>query len=206
MAFRRRGRGSRRAGGRKRQLHWISSHLYFDFTTDGLTSGQPITGWAKWPAGFPDTTTVELRDEPVDETVVREIWSPYASVQGAEAGLAIDDIIQITFGLIAWDTTDPDSLHLALPTPGSVPDPYFGQFDWLLRKCYIFVPGHSIAGLNALAFEGGFPTTDIDSNSRAQRKMPPGTGLLQVVSARIPDGGIIFGQVGNDTRLGVKAP
>jgi len=188
-------RSSRRGSGKsRRKVHWIGSHIWSDIGT--FTEGEVATAWAKWPAGEIDTDTVNLESEPSEETLVRSIWSPYCSIHDA---LGLDTTpVWITFGLIAWDAVLGDTLHRVVNGPGSAPDPYFGVEDWILRKSYIFCPGDD------LVFMSAFPTTDVDSNSRAMRKCPPSTGILHCVSFHKADDSSMVVSFGNDVRLGVK--
>jgi len=195
-------RKSRSGGKSRRKVHWIGSHQWHgDLGPVTLTDGEVATSWAKWPAGHANTDFFNFPDEPTEETLVRSIWSPYCTLEDNGVIPILSGFVRFcTFGLIAWDAVDPDALHRVINGVGSSPDPYYGTDDWILRKCYVFVPG-----IEKLQLESGFPTTDVDSSSRAMRKLPPSTGILTCFSYHSPKGADLLSW-GVDVRLAVKRP
>jgi len=165
-----------------------------------MADGEVGFAWAKWPAGFPNVNYFNNPDEATDETLIRSIWSPYATVLPNHYASS-SAIRFITFGLIAWDTSDPSFFDQVIYGAGSGPDPYYAADDWILRKVYVFCP----PGDASVTTMVGFPATDIDSSSKAMRKLPPSTGVLLAVSVHEPQGGsATWCSFGVDTRIAVK--
>jgi len=168
-------RRSRRSGrSSSRKTYWAGSQWVGNEVTfaDDASSA---SFWARWPSNFNDPHTVANSVTPSDETLVRTILNMQM--------LTNDDIISfvtapkiMTFGLIAFDGGQSPDFYDAVsfaqgasvgpPLPASQP----GE-DWIIRLPMIFQQANS--------FQGPVATQFIES--KAMRKLPPGTGLLGVL-------------------------
>jgi len=161
----------------RRKVEWG----HFDVRSEGgplnLFDGDIITAWAKWPSGFVDTNFVELPTEEKDDTLVRAMWWPYLIQTAIPASVTFFHL-----GLIAWDTSNPADFDRQVINAGEAPDPFFGGYDWILRKDYIMAGDSTGAD-----FSFFYPTVDFDMQSRAMRKLPVGTGILFCLSVHTPE-------------------
>lgn len=190
----RRSRGGRRSS---RKVRWLNSHVWLSqesFTPDTLA-----TWWLKQPSNSVDIFLATQGSEPADETLIRTLWWPYATkfTDNQNTGF-------FSFGAICFDSLDPAALEAIIWPGGSaaLPDPYFGADDWILKKTYVVTGGSQGAGLASVSY---FPTMDFDMQSRAQRKLPPDTGVLGVCSWHQADGDTVTWSVGVESRIAVKS-
>lgn len=195
-------RFKRTRGGRtnSRKTRWTSYQVAA--TTIDYTNEACLTGWAKWPAGFqrPDNFGAPSSVEPSDETLVRTIMATTVLLDAAIPG-AISPV-EMCVGLIAFDGgNNPDvwdNGYFVSTDQFRPPWPIDGNEDWIIRQPFIFMAA------------GGFetPGTDLFLESKAKRKLPPGTGLLWVAQfldiPNFPDGAGTF-SVSSDVRMAVRS-
>lgn len=176
--FRRR----RRSAGRSaRKTRWIGSTAQGNgsIVTDAGGGYGWACQWVKWPAGRIDTLAVDLNlVEPSDETLVRTIvFGQLMMDPGAAGG---PSPINVCAGLIAFDGGEfPEFYENAFFVEGSSfvapPHPIVrADDDWIWR-----FSGPSLFGDIGWSTGGG----DLANESKAKRKLPPGTGILFVVGA-----------------------
>lgn len=179
MAFHRGGRRrSRRSSSSKvRKTHWEGGLFQgnLQFQTDLAGAYTWVSFWARWPSDFiePSDATFPM---PSDETLVRSI------VQIA-MGTTADSIVNFVYGLIAFDGgRTPDFYETATFVQGSAlvspPNPAVDYSeDWIIRQ-----PIGLIGLLGEATAEYSFPMqAPTFVESRAMRKLPPGTGILGVL-------------------------
>src|SRR5215831_12805858 len=99
-------RHSRRAGGSRRKIRWVGSHLFTGALT--FNDEQGVTWWVKQPGNTVNLDLATLGLEPSDETLVRTIWNQFAGIQN---GAALTSVGFFTFGIIAWDERNPETLE-----------------------------------------------------------------------------------------------
>lgn len=193
-SFRRRRRSSRGRKGRLRKSYWVGGMFqhneFIGNCSNTLTGGNPgfggevYTWWLKWPSGlrsFTNDIAYPEEIEPVDETLVRtEI------VYGAQAtcsqfpgnnreaytvglGVRVHDPGGDAHGFNSIFTTFDTSTGNYPPTALPVVDQ---NEDWVFRSIGTGTQGNLI-WTNTAGFER-------EMISRAQRKLPPGSGLLGV--------------------------
>jgi len=131
--------------------------------------------WALWPAGEKDPVDDEVR--PVDETLIRYVGN--AQVQWAAVVPAPTEPVSLVLGLIAFDGgTYPEFYEAATFLEGTSlvapPNPILeADDDWIIRMPYQFTNDGQIQNTGDTTF----------LQSRAMRKLPPGTGILCVGAA-----------------------
>jgi len=198
-SVRRRSRHSNR--GKSRKVHW-EGHLFQGtegFGTDLAGNYTWASSWARWPSDFiaPEDDTFPT---PSDETVIRTITQ-------FECSTSTNARVNVVFGLIAFDGgREPGFYEAALFDTSSLvapPNPAtdFGE-DWLIR-----IP-NNFTGLQTGAqslYSWAQPESFIQS--RAMRKMPPGTGLLAVIGAInvLGESTVLSLTWGADTRVALKS-
>lgn len=179
--FRRRGTRSR---SNRRKVYWTGSN--FVGQAQDLTIGDVASAWAKWPSGLFDPKILNPQGStqitPNDETWTRAVVqsTTQVPVQGA---LPQTLPMEVVVGLIAWDAAnqaDAESLELAITNigdAGSAPSPTLrGDLDWIIRIPFCYIADN----LFSFAADATF------LNSRAMRKLPPGTGVLWCIAALQP--------------------
>jgi hypothetical protein len=130
-----------------------------------------LTFWLKWPADTISPYTEEL--EPADETLIRMIANSNVLLNTDVLDFAVAPI-HFCFGAIAFDASEAGAGDYQLAAYGDAsvacpPRPITdGDADWILRQPFIFQAGNSYQGPVATQF----------IESRAQRKLPPTTGIL----------------------------
>lgn len=144
-----------------------------------LNTQQLISHWAKWPSGAVNDSREEVDFDFIteaDETLVRTINSIRLQMDPP----SLDTINwSFGFGVIAWPTVQPTLFNLVtldsnteLPGPLSSPEE-----DWVWR---IHGSGRAVGdvgfAIGADVGNGDF----LGMTSRAMRKLPIGTGLLQI--------------------------
>jgi len=177
-------RSSGRSGAKRRKAFW-GSNTFVGQNID-LTIGDVASDWAKWPSGLfdPDKTNAQGSEQivPNDETWTRAVVqsTTQVPVQGA---LPQTLPMQVVVGLIAWDAANQadalglDSVVTNIASPGSAPSPTLrADLDWIIRIPFQYIADN----LFSFAADATF------LNSRAMRKLPPGTGVLWCVSALQP--------------------
>lgn len=168
-----------RSGGRSsRKTRWNSALWQGIVSLSGdilLANYSYVTFWAKWPAD-----RIRINDdgfvEPSDETVVRQLCRLNVSASPSVAGV-LSSPQDIVFGTIAFDGGgQPNDYELATFTAGTPfgpPHPIAeGNDDWMMRIPMNFI----FAGNQVPSLEDRFV------ESKAKRKMPPGTGVLGVLA------------------------
>lgn len=170
-----RGRSTSRRSGRK--TRWDYS-LFQGLVAFDVVAAAPYTwvsSWMKWPAD-----RIRVNDdnfiEPSDETLVRSL------VKVGLTNLTNDTITGWCVGLLAFDggeypefydkATFNTSALVAPPHPITQADD-----DWILRYPIEF---SVTSGLPAFT---NVEPSPLWTESRAMRKLPPGTGILAVVGA-----------------------
>jgi len=161
-------RSHRRSIGRsakRRKLTWEISNFFGE--GEIFTDGTSLAVWVRVPAGKVDTrNSLTNFIVPPDCTLVRTrvLNSAIASNGAAD----VTHVNQWSFGLIAWDGVSDDPADL-----GTLPHPFYdGNEDWLFRSV---IPSTHVN----LPFSNGI--SDLDGyQSRAQRKLSNGTGILAV--------------------------
>jgi len=136
-----------------------------------------LSAWAVWPAGEIDPLTETVM--PIDETLVRVIDN-FTCIWHGVAPTA-ETPIELTFGLIAFDGgSAPEAYEqilfseLDFGSIGCPPHPVLeADDDWIIRLPFLFVADATIQQPAAGPF----------IESKAMRKLPPGKGILAVVSA-----------------------
>lgn len=176
-------RRSRRFGmGRSvRKTRWTGAIMQADVILEtGNIQREWVTFWAKWPAGRFDPQTTDLdgntRLEPSDETLVRTIThlsGVFELDQSPGIGVPAKSI---AYGLISFDGGDfPEAYEGAVFSSTSLfqpPNPATDlQDDWIWR--------YEVGGLVTRESFGN--VSPFDEESKAKRKLPPGTGILGVV-------------------------
>jgi len=177
MPFR---RSSRRGRSRKSGRRTFWTHGLWQ--ADAIVSSTDLPGddynwysfWFRWPSGFEDINTGSTTPQGSDETLVRVVSSLSSSYEGLASFVPPLDLV---FGLIAFDGgSKPEFYDLA--TFGSVgsfvapPHPVVdASDDWIIRIPFNFMTDGAFGSVTSESF----------IQSRAQRKLPPGTGILGVV-------------------------
>lgn len=178
MAFRRK-RLSRRSGRKSRMTHWHWTALRASgivLETGENENFEYFSAWMRWPSGFVDPRNDHLM--PSDETLVRTIQNVIIGVNPASLLPGYIPAMQACWGLIAFDGgRNPESFNNAVwnrTDDFAPPHPHAdANEDWILRVPSIFIQDASFQG----------PGEDIFIQSRAMRKLPPGTGILGVFGA-----------------------
>ena len=182
---------SRRLRGRtqRRRSHWLGADIYSS-TGGSYTNQDAITFWAKWPSGTVQPAgnnplgieTVEPKDETVVKSFVQVDFSA-----GPPGILGDDYQVQVGFGLIAWETMNPENFDIGVFSGSPIdftieqpPRPILEpNLQWLYHQTY------SGSGTGTLfPFVQGVGT-DIQNASKAQRKLPQNTGLLMVINFQL---------------------
>jgi len=158
MAFKRRGSSAMR-----RKIYTGGGLAIFP-SVSSATMDAGFAGWVKPPAGSEDTLIDVGKWEQSNDTLVRTNVRQAGTVINAQGGfLGIWHI-----GVIAWDgNSDTD-----LANPPDILNP---NLEWIIRNEQIFANGDSTFDM----FSFGFPADSI-LESKAQRKLPEGTGLIVV--------------------------
>lgn len=173
--FMRRGRSGRSS----RKTRW-----QYAFWQGGVTADSDLVGgvynyftfWLKWPADR--VTVVDAVGTPgiapSDETVVRQLCRLNVTLDPTTAGFRSP--LNVVFGAIGFDGgADPTPYDLATFSGGTAfrpPHPILDAHDdWMMR-----IP------MNFLYASNQVPSLeDVFVQSKAKRKMPPGTGVLGVI-------------------------
>jgi len=156
-------RGSRRA------VNWFGG--FQGSITDIEFAAQEVAiSWAYWPAGVPNFNFTPPVVNPPDQTLVRTLTklNAIAKSPGQSCGA-------LTFGICTFDAANPEDYEGVIVGPGIVPDSFYTNQDWVIRVT-MAVPSFDSD------FLGFFQTLDKEFESRAMRKLPPGTGLLACLS------------------------
>jgi len=133
-----------------------------------MTDGDAFAFWVRVPAGKADTIAGPVDFiVPTDYTLTRS--RVLISGGMSNGGAAVRSAHEIAFGLIRWEGVSDDILDL-----GTVPHPFYdGSEDWIFRSVFPEVTSNHLflnspAGLDAY-------------QSRAQRKLSNGSGILAIV-------------------------
>jgi len=164
----------RRSTGKSRKVEWADSVVVSDDGAISLGDQDVVTAWVKWPSGLVNPNFVELPTEPDDMTLIRTMWWPFATID--HEGSSSEALRGLYWGLIAWDAVDGQTLHEQINPVDFAPDPFYGGYDWILRRTDFDTLGTDADFVNF------FPRTEFDSTSRAMRKLPTGTGVLFCLS------------------------
>jgi len=165
----------------RRKSEWEYASSY------GLISANTLTGyWLRVPAGAYDT--IEQGPIPSDFTLTRTIMRQFTSMAVGAGSSVIPGCV----GIIAWDGIDET-------TPQDLPDPATqGEWDWILRRPII---GANVAGSTLYVYDFG-SDDPLWCESRSQRKMSTGTGILWVISTP-PNNDVRYS---HDVRMHFKIP
>ena len=152
-----------------------------------MTTNTVDTAWARWVSGTVDDSHDVVDFDyivPEDVTLVGTQFSAYVYVPGP----SLDEIsLNFGVGLIAWDSTFPSDFQQVNQLSGLVPGPLqTPTLDWVHRWT---VFGQAIGGVGFsidLTHHTGW-APDSAVRSKAQRKLPAGTGLLVCVEPVIND-------------------
>lgn len=182
--MRRRFRSSRR-GGPRRKLEWQFGYG----TTAGsveLLHNTLVCHWVVWPVATLDqsrqTYDADVVVNPTDLTLVRSLNYGYYWIQDpvSTSESNTDAVVTLTFGLIKFSYADPslvDSIVLDAgeSVPGPATDP---TADWIWRN------QAAAASFGSVSQQMG--VADITTaQSRAQRKLSAGEGIMQVLEFNI---------------------
>lgn len=171
----RRRRGSGRSSGKRRKLYWGGLLAQGNGIT--LDPDSVVSFWIKWPSGLRvDTVEDGVGEvEPCDETWAKclcnsFIWLGSQSVSGLSENLGVS----VTFGAITWDAdVDPSRFHETISND-TFPVPSLDYTkDWIIRQPFQFCRSNQFATATTAQFQ----------ESRAQRKLPPNTGVIGLLSA-----------------------
>jgi len=172
----------------RRGFDWDSA----TFAPQILLSGQTFYDWVRIPSDNFDPLVPDPTDRVPPKTLVKTLVYPHISVAPLTGG----DSFQAWLGLIAWDGADGNA-----PVAADVPDVTNGAYDWLL-----WLP---MAGANVIAAGSTIFNNDFQGSSYigglytdAQRKLPPGRGLLAIFAFAGPAGG--FCNYSLSVRMGLK--
>jgi len=176
--LRRSSRGARRSGA-KRKLYWTGGIFQASELEvvghDANGQGQ-YTAWVKWPSGDRNVSSADAEIEANDETLQRTICN--ANVTLNATGMVQAAVqVSLVIGLIAWDAIDAELLHEVGTVAGEAPNPVTHPgLDWILRLPFQFTRDNFQQNVGEAIF----------AESRAQRKLPPGTGILLSTSLIAP--------------------
>lgn len=188
--------------GPRRRLEW--GRTFAGGPVDGtVTAGTelPFAYWAKVPAGVLNTRVLpDGAPEPEDWTLVRSIHALDMVCVVADPSVTM---FNMSAGVLVWNGID-DSL----PAVGTYPSPTVqGDFDWVWRISA--VGAKQVASANTVFNASTSGASELLIQSRAQRKLSAGAGLLFVVelSNQLGSGSSINGFAFNyDMRALFKLP
>jgi len=171
----------RRSSGRKaRKLNWsggIFQAEQLELTSAGLlgyNDGDVAAAWCKWPSRtiIPsnDPTQIPNLITPVDDTLVRTIVGSNVTFL-PDGALQDDNSVTLYFGIIPWDSEQPNDLAGVIAPWPAVPHPANPANDWVIRIPFCFTKDNFQLAASAPNF----------IESRAMRKLPASTGLLMCV-------------------------
>jgi len=171
-----RGRSSRRP---RRNVKWLGAQWAFANLTMNARPGESqwTSFWVRWPSSAVDQASVSQGSMPLDETLVRTILNCQLVWQAVAPG--VTNPVFATLGLIAFDGGQfPEFYDLTIFQEGASfvapPNPNLeNDDDWIIRLPFVFCTDGAIQQ----------PGSNLFIESRAQRKLPPGTGLLAVLAA-----------------------
>lgn len=170
-------RGSRSRGSRR--TFWTHSLVQVEgliYETDGANADYDwLSVWLRFPSGYEDLGASSPMGS--DETLVRTISALTVAWTGAAA--TFETPMNACFGIIAFDggkkpefydlaTFDNQASFVAPPHPI-----VNASDDWILRIPFQFLSDSTYGSVQAETF----------IQSRAMRKLPPGTGILGVFGA-----------------------
>lgn len=180
-------RHRRRVGhkGSRRKMHWETGSQWSEVEAD-VSNATINISWAKWPsATIDDSSDVVPFDylTQKDETLIRTHFSGfcYVDAPSLEARTVV-----LGFGLVAWDSVNPENEHKQNYPAGLYPSPISdGALDWVHRK---IVSGkvEGAVGFSTDLVATSMDMSDLSLQSRAMRKLPPGTGLLMCLELQMP--------------------
>jgi len=159
-------------GGPRRKLHWESSALFL--SNGNMENGDVVSFVPRFPAGSVTSQGYDIRP---DATLVRTIVDGINVTNTQDGtGPEVDHVYFFAAGLIAWDM-DPDYAafldgSVGPPADVGIPDPVNGSYDWIWRWT------GTGAVLTSSQFLFAQPISDRQQESKAQRKLSSGTGLL----------------------------
>lgn len=160
---------SRGRSAAKRKIRWQSVDIASP--AQDFDNHTALTFWLKWPADTTNPFTTSL--EPSDETLIRLIMNSSVLLNTEVLDFAVAPV-HFCFGAIAFDASEFGAQDYQLAAYGDTsvacpPRPITdGDADWIIRQPFIFQAGNSYQGPVAMPF----------IESRAQRKLPPNTGIL----------------------------
>jgi len=172
----RRGRRSFRTGSSsRRSVKWGGMHWYGRLVplADWYSTvpSDVYTFWLRWPSGIADPSTAF--NIPEEDTFIKSL--NYLSVGMNNGGAQANYPCFAGFGLIAWDAIEPSLLDNTI-TAGSAPSPFDLNYDWIWTN---FVGSDVENFVTGGGTQNGAESLFI---SKAQRKLPPGTGVLACCS------------------------
>jgi len=167
----------------RRKLSWYSAKMWANDAN--FENGDSAIVWLRFPAGGFDPRFVDAPGDPVptDWTLVRTVIPNFHwTINQNGTGPFVDQIVFLDAGIIAWEATDTyaDSIDRTVGDNNAlgVPDAQNGSYDWIWRW----------SGQGAILASSQFlfssPLSDRQQESKAQRKLSAGTGLLFVAQIR----------------------
>jgi len=167
-------RSFKRSSGRsRRKMDW----LYANFTSSGIVTAPALvhtvaSAWVVPPGNAVDNLALVPMTTPVDRTLTRSRHRFGASMRSLDSSIRFDNS-QLFAGVLRWNDIDDTS-----PTILETPWPSQGQFDWVWHQVFHVTSIVPAAGIQ-IYDNGDGPGDFVDS--RAQRKLSSGEGLLLVV-------------------------
>jgi len=175
-------RRSRRTSGRgaRRKVKWINGQFAIDSVTFDANPDQDqwTSWWLRYPSTQSDPFVVNPGVTPEDETLVRLLVN--AQIIWEALVPAPNVPLCMCLGAIAFDGGEfPDFYDLAIFQRGvslvAPPNPITeADDDWIIRLPFCFGSDGQIQT----------PGSEIFLESKAMRKLPPGTGILVVAAFR----------------------
>jgi len=191
MSFRRR----RVVAGHKRQVQWGGAYFLgseVQFIPVGPNEPSDVVNfWFRWPTGNPDPLNND--DTPPECTLIKTMSAPV--IRTDNTSTQANDQIIIFAGLISWDAIEPLDFGV---TAGVFPNPADASFDWIWRTTFLLQQQNTVIS----ASTGGTESTYI---SKAMRKLPPGTGVVGLLSMVNFSGVTLRVSWSWDVRYAVKA-
>jgi len=165
-----------RRGTQRRRLDWDRVQIGFGNTFVAAQSQSVFAEWIRWPA---DVCVPECHDEefdgiqPEDWTLVRTRFT--SRLHMVHTGASDFDFLSAGVGIIDWTWNS-----FLVPGVPETPLPIDGAYlDWIIN---VYHPFSTVAtGLGGVVSETGAISPDGVGESRAQRKLSAGKGLLLVV-------------------------
>jgi len=165
----------RAAAGKRRSVKWGSAAFFgreVPLLDAFITTPPEVASfWFRWPSNIPDPANAD--NIPEEDTWIK--CYNFFNCSSSTGGPQVPGAQFIYAGLIAWDCIEP-TIYDNAQTQGIFPSPSDGNWDWIWRTCAPFNLLNSVQGLNtSFGAENEF-------HSKSMRKLPPGTGVVGLVS------------------------